>query len=682
MGKLQPVTKLVKPELGSEAGATVTTSGDSSGSSSSNGAAGAPLATTSSSVSSDVLPTIEDADDGDDDDDDDDEHSGNDRQQSGKRLSVARQLEMLRGKLARRNKVIEVIRRAYYHDVILIKEELRQSRHINSSNSSANSQQQHHGHSTTAAPQTSRTTLATPSATGRLASSSTTFNDDRLSAVPSVDLRDVLPLFAPAETVLKVHPCESCGGHLELVHGESKELQAARQEMARATKGEQQMKTVVHRLRTEAKELGDVNEALQQRVKALVKENSYTLEQLQASRKLERDQKTLIANLRSKLQLSQAAQEDLERLTIEFKDLKQQLIRSNHDRDIFSASNNHLKEELAEVSRTLHQVKVEKAQIESDFGTTYYRLQEELKRSRQLSEELASERERLVATTTLSEELQQSLTALKDEFATTLQRFEQTKRQLEDQLVEEERAREEMQEQNLEFRKINRKLQKDIEQLQRDPLGLATSSSNSKAAARGGGSAEDSSSAVAPAAALDMKAMIRKRMDELQQLLEHASMREHDLLGAAVRQADAAAAAAAAAAAPKAPMRRKISRMPSTTIITRFAPVAESLINSINKDGTLAGTNGSGSRPGSRPGTSNGANDRLTLDENSATADGLDSGAWAASAPELRESDRDGLPEFDERSFEVYHQDLHRMVTEIEEHKEKQQKQQKVITVH
>lgn len=140
--------------------------------------------------------------------------------------------------------------------------------------------------------------------------------------------------------------------------------------MTRASKGEQQMRSVVYRMRTEAKELEEVNEALQQRVKALMKENSYTLEQLQAARKAERDQKTSIVNLHSKLQLAQGTQEEIDRLATEFKDIKQQLIRSNHDRDIFSASNNHLKEELAEVTMALHQTKVEKAQIESDFGTT------------------------------------------------------------------------------------------------------------------------------------------------------------------------------------------------------------------------------------------------------------------------------------------------------------------------
>jgi hypothetical protein len=98
-----------------------------------------------------------------------------------KKLATDLQLEMLRGKLARRNQVIEVIRRAYYHDVVVVKEELR--------NMAKHPPTTHSG-------------------------------DDKLSSVPSVDLRDVLPLFAPSETVLRVHPCETCGGHLELVHGE------------------------------------------------------------------------------------------------------------------------------------------------------------------------------------------------------------------------------------------------------------------------------------------------------------------------------------------------------------------------------------------------------------------------------------------------------------------------------
>lgn len=140
--------------------------------------------------------------------------------------------------------------------------------------------------------------------------------------------------------------------------------------MARATKSEQQMRSVVNRLLTEAKEKEEMSDALQQRVKALVRENAYALEQLQAARKIEREHKAAVATLRGKLQIALATQEEVDRLSAECKDVKQQLVRSNHDRDIFSASNNHLKEELAEVSKALHAAKVERAQLESDFGTT------------------------------------------------------------------------------------------------------------------------------------------------------------------------------------------------------------------------------------------------------------------------------------------------------------------------
>ncbi|POM74832.1 Hypothetical protein PHPALM_8146, partial [Phytophthora palmivora] len=249
------------------------------------------------------------------------------------------QLEMLRGKLSRRNQVLEIIRRAYYRDVLIIKEELRQSGGKLGPMESMTLQRGE-------IPKLQRTQ-------SRHVSTESGTIDGGLSSVPSVDLREVLPLFAPSETVLQVHPCESCGGHLELVHGESKELKAARQEMARAAKGEQQMRTMVHRMRSEAKQMEEVNEALQQRVKALMKENAYTLEQLQAARKMEREQKVIIAGMRSKLQLTQATQDEIDRLTSECKDVKQQLIRSNHDRDIFSASNNHLKEGLAEITNIL-----------------------------------------------------------------------------------------------------------------------------------------------------------------------------------------------------------------------------------------------------------------------------------------------------------------------------------------
>ncbi|OWZ14661.1 hypothetical protein PHMEG_00011828 [Phytophthora megakarya] len=520
---------------------------------------------------------------------------------------------MLRGKLSRRNQVLEVIRRAYYRDVIIIKEELRQSGgklgHMESKTLRGEIPRLQHMPSR----------IVTTESSGTI--------DGGLSSVPSVDLRDVLLLFAPSETVLQVHPCESCGGHLELVHGESKELKAARQEMARAAKGEQQMRTVVHRMRSEAKQMEEVNDALQQRVKALMKENAYTLEQLQAARKMEREQKVIIAGVRSKLQLAQATQDEIDRLTNECKDVKQQLIRSNHERDIFSASNNHLKEELAQVTKALHVVKVEKAQIESDFGTNYYRLQEEIKKAKQLSADLATRDEQLADKIALCAEQQQSLTSLKEELVSTLQRFEQTKRHLEDQLIEEERAREEMQEQNLEFRRLNKKLVRDLEKIQNHSMDMDNSPmlDDEEVSEKVDSTSSKMDLPRQQAANQAMRNNMRKKLDGLQQHLDWALMRENDLAGILVRNTGSTNKVPA--------LKRILSRMPSRTIITRSA-VPE----------------------GNAPGESNPAD--FSLKEEDEAMDAF---------------------EMNERNFEAYHREVAGLLTEVKEGKEKMAKKDKVI---
>lgn len=440
--------------------------------------------------------------------------------------------------------------------------------------------------------------------------------------------------------------------------------------MIRASKGEQQMRSVVHRLRSEAKEMEEVQEALQQRVKALQKENAYTLEQLQMARKTEREQKTTIANLRSKLQLVQSTQEEVDRLANECKDVKQQLIRSNHDRDIFSASNNHLKEELAEVTKSLHQTKVAKAQMESDFGTNCqcfhltgfcwvsvsanganyvccldFRLQEEIKKGNQLSESLSMHQKKLQESTTLIESLQTSLSAIKEEFATTVLRFEQTKRHLEDQLIEEERAREELQEQNLDFRKMNKKLLKDIEQKEQNGDAI-------KAGVHGSEIASHSQHPSAVSAA-EMKGIARKKLDDLSCQLEWAQMRENDLLGLLGRQATAVMK--------KPPVQRKLSRMPSTTVITRYVVAGDSGNSSIAVP--------------SRQGRSGGVYNRNNEDQSD---DDIEPGD---NEDKFDTEFAGNAIEIDEKNFEVYHQEVHRMLTEIEQGQEKHQKQQKVIAV-
>ncbi|ETP46629.1 hypothetical protein F442_07124 [Phytophthora nicotianae P10297] len=521
---------------------------------------------------------------------------------------------MLRGKLSRRNQVLEVIRRAYYRDVLVIKEELRQ-----------NGGKLNHVGSSASIPKLQRL----PSS--QVIAGASVSIDGGLSSVPSVDLREVLPLFAPSETVLQIHPCETCGGHLELVHGESKELKAARQEMARAVKGEQQMRAVVQRLRSEAKQMEEVNDALQQRVKALMKENAYTLEQLQAGRKTEREQKVIIAGMRSKLQLVQATQDEIDRLTNECKDIKQQLIRSNHDRDIFSASNNHLKEELAQVTKALHVVKVEKAQIESDFGTNYYRLQEEIKKSRQLSEDLAARDAQLKEKIGICAEQQQSLTSLKEELVSTLQRFEQTKRHLEDQLIEEERVREEMQEQNLEFRRLNKKLVRDLENIQQNrsiDMDFSSMIDDPEASDRPESTSSNKGrSQRQQAASQAMRNNIRKKIEDLQYQLEWASMRENDLAGRLARNTGGT------------------SKVPALKRATT------------PQDNTQKPNEGETRRPNRKTAVS------------------------APVEPVLKEEDElEDVLAVNEQNFEAYHMEIARMLAEVKEGKDNIAKQQRVIT--
>lgn len=290
-------------------------------------------------------------------------------------------------------------------------------------------------------------------------------------------------------------------------------------------------------------------------------------------------------------------------------------------------------------------------------ATADYRLQEELKKSAQLSEELASTQVQLKDKTVLSDELQRSLSLLKEELATTLQRFEQTKRHLEDQLIEEERAREELQEQNLEFRKTNKKLAKDLEKSQ--PGGSGGSDQRPSSPDKGGGRAKGTGDTrhgdrdgSGPVHGQPTRGAGRNRVEQLLLQLERSQMRENDLAGALAR-------APTTAAARPPPMRRQLSRMPSTTVITRFVPADNG-----EKPGTHSMVDTKGSLPGSH---------------------GHSGGKGGSSLPSveagMEEEDSISALEINEQNFEAYHQEVHRMLTEIEDGKDKITKQQKVITV-
>lgn len=523
------------------------------------------------------------------------------------------QLEMLRGKLARRNEVLEVIRRAYYRDVIVIKEELHQKE----------ARVALRGDQVKASQVSTRQVRGGPL-------------DGGLSSVPSVDLREVLPLFAPSETVLQVHPCETCGGHLELVHGERKELKAARQEMVRAVKKEQEMRAMVQQLRSEAKQVEEVQEALQQQVETLTKENAIATDQLQAVRTKEREQNVIIADMSSKFQLMHNTQDVIDRLTRECKGVKQQLMLSNKDRDKLFASNNHLKEAYAHVTEALRAIQVEKAQVESDFSTNYSRLQEECKRTEQLTVDLATRDRQLNEKVALCAKYQQSLASSKEELASTLQRFEQTKRHLQDQLIEEERLREELHDQNLEFRRQNKKLMRDVEKRQERVADQEISSVSS--------SVQLESENVHYEAQQATKMGNDEKVQKLQYQLECALMGENDLAGQLARKMTESGKSQS--------LKPVLTTRRSKVVITRQTSAIGAVAQAQN---ILQNSN---ERATSRPKALT-AKQEVALKEEAKVLEPTD---------------------INENEFEAYHKDIARMLMEIKEGKALVATQQKKIS--
>lgn len=277
-----------------------------------------------------------------------------------------------------------------------------------------------------------------------------------------------------------------------------------------------------------------------------------------------------------------------------------------------------------------------------------------------MSESLASTQTQLTAKTTLSDELQRSLSLIKEELATTLQRSEQTKRHLEDQLAGEERAREELQEQNLEFRKVNKKLVKDLEKEQGGGAAHGGGSGggyHSRSGDRGGFVGGEGGGGGTPGS--PMRGGVRNRIEFLQQQLDRAQMREHDLLGVLARTS------AVASPGRPPPMRRALSRMPSTAVITRYVPSAD-----VEAKGQGPHASSSGGGPSGHGGVGNSGG--------SWKAGGHGGASGFDSESDMQEEDS---VEMNDRSFEMYHQEVHRMLTEIEEGKDKLVKQQKVTTV-
>ncbi|KAF0721799.1 hypothetical protein Ae201684_018906 [Aphanomyces euteiches] len=334
-------------------------------------------------------------------------------------------IAILKERLNRRTMLIDVVRSAYYRDIVVVKEAL-------------------------------------------LAREAGASVSERVNTLPSTDLRDLLPLFAPSETFLRVHPCEKCGGVVELVHGETKERNEARQQCNRALKAEQHMKGIVHRLRDELKEATEISEALHQRIRALAKENAFTLEQLQVARKAERDQKSTLADLKSKLQHATANSNSVAKLTQQLSELNIELEAATKQKLTAFAAREDLQDEFDQLQAAYHVEKNAHTRLDAELTTIQVHYEECKTQCAYLTTELhlLSEKHRIQLE--MDEILQTALSKTKEELASHVARSDQIKRQLEDQLASEEIAREEAQEKYVEEKKRNKHMQREMEAAQRE----------------------------------------------------------------------------------------------------------------------------------------------------------------------------------------------------------------------
>ncbi|CAM9213040.1 unnamed protein product, partial [Hapterophycus canaliculatus] len=119
----------------------------------------------------------------------------------------------LRRHIKRRTKALDTVRRAYIVDVERLKRSLRD--HVRLSLH----QQEQFNISTS-----HKTTNCGPQIEGQSATEPEDLDASILGGIPSLDFRPVLELFAPTGDKLQMSPCEECGGTMEIVHYDEKEV--------------------------------------------------------------------------------------------------------------------------------------------------------------------------------------------------------------------------------------------------------------------------------------------------------------------------------------------------------------------------------------------------------------------------------------------------------------------------
>ena len=294
-------------------------------------------------------------------------------------------IKNLQGRLARRNDLLDVIRKAYHRDVIA----------NNNSSSSL--------------------------------------------PLPSLDLRELegFPLFSPQECELRIRPCRECGGQVEIIHRESSRIVQYKNAIQQMEEVEIDLKIALLDAKTKAKRDSD---SLSEEIRRAQKERVTLMKQIERF-------KSKLSSRNAELEILEAQKADLEvnleeqrpivlehkRLTVEVQNEKD--IGSKWEGDFHEQKDraDKLEQKLSSVKIELYNEKKYCKQLELNLQQMTNRCKTFEDRSSNLEEELStsqrSEKEHAFLLVAI-EELKATLTQSRVQFSNQIQDLKNENKQL------------------------------------------------------------------------------------------------------------------------------------------------------------------------------------------------------------------------------------------------------------
>ena len=279
-------------------------------------------------------------------------------------------IDDLRSRLSRRNALLDTIRKAYHRDVIAVKEHLIDlaSRDILPNN--------HDAHSF-------------------------------LCTIPSIDIRPTLSLFAPQECDLELHPCNSCGGQLEIIHRESSRMVQYKRAIELLQEQDREMRCQVVDARVDAKHFealrdeaienaNAVRDILQDQILALkyeVADRNALEEEIRRTKEEKRRLEEQIEVHRPLLKEREQLLVDIEDVRREREDMTQQFHAQVKDNEVLQSENNTLIQKLNEErneSQSLRQKLASSQEQCQNLRDAYSSLESDLAKSKEATSEAES----------------------------------------------------------------------------------------------------------------------------------------------------------------------------------------------------------------------------------------------------------------------------------------------------